>query len=180
MVYKWILFILTSSLGVISFATTREGAMIKWNRLLNPQRVLVGVRSTRRFDVIRELAAVISEDEAVGDPKRFLADLIRREKQSSTGIGHGVAIPHVHEDYIHRQILAVGVSTDGIDFAGLDDIPVRIVALFASPLKHQKQHMKLLAALSRLLQTASVRDRLIGATEAAEVIEVFSHTPQPV
>ena len=71
-------------------------------------------------------------------------------------------------------------STDGIDFAGLDDIPVRIVALFASPLKHQKQHMKLLAALSRLLQTASVRDRLIGATEAAEVIEVFSHTPQPV
>ena len=109
MVYKWILFILTSSLGVISFATTREGAMIKWNRLLNPQRVLVGVRSTRRFDVIRELAAVISEDEAVGDPKRFLADLIRREKQSSTGIGHGVAIPHVHEDYIHRQILAVGV-----------------------------------------------------------------------
>ncbi len=154
--------------------------MIKWNRLLNPQRVLVGIRSTRRFDAIRELAAVIAEDDAVGDHKRFLADLIRREKQGSTGIGHGVAIPHVHEDYIHRQILAVGVSIEGIDFAGSDDTPVRIVALFASPRKHQKQHMELLAALSRLLQTAAVRDRLIGATDPTEVIEVFSNTAQPV
>ena len=154
--------------------------MIKWNRLLNPARVLVGIRSTRRFDAIRELAAVIGEDEAVGDPKRFLADLIRREKQGSTGIGHGVAIPHVHEDYIHRQILAIGVSSAGIDFAGLDDTPVRILALFASPKKHQKQHMELLAALSRHLQTAAVRDRLIAASEAADVVEVFSNTPQPV
>ena len=154
--------------------------MIKWNRLLNSERVLVGIRSTRRFDAIREVAAVIGQDEAIGDPKRFIADLIRREKQGSTGIGCGVAIPHVHEDYIERQILAVGVSNDGIDFAGSDDTPVRILALFASPRKHQKQHMELLAALSRLLQTAAVRDRLIEATEPTEVIDIFSNTAQPV
>lgn len=154
--------------------------MIKWNRLLNPARVLVGIRSTRRFDAIRELASVIEGDDAVGDHKRFLADLIRREKQGSTGIGNGVAIPHVHEDYIHSQILAVGLSREGIDFGGLDDTPVRIMVLFASPRKHQKQYMELLAALSRLLQTADVRDRLIEGTDAAEVIEVFSLNAQPV
>jgi PTS system nitrogen regulatory IIA component len=154
--------------------------MIKWNRLLNPDRVLVGIRSTRRFDAIRELAALIQGDDAVGDHKRFLADLIRSEKQGSTGIGHGVAIPHVHEDYIHSQILAVGVSDEGIDFGGLDDTPVRIMVLFASPQKHQKQHMELLAALSRLLQTADVRERLIEVTDAAEVVEVFSNAAQPV
>ena len=153
--------------------------MVKWKRLLSSERVVVGVKATRKFDAIRELAALVQSEEAVGDHKRFLADLIRREKQGSTGIGYGVAIPHVHEDYIHSQILAVGISCEGIDFGGVDDTPVRIIALFASPKKHQKQHMELLAALSRLLQTAAVRDRLTEASEAAEVIEVFANTAQP-
>ena len=154
--------------------------MVKWDRLLNAERVVVGLRATRKFDAIREVAAVIEGDDAVGDYSRFLADVIKREKQGSTEIGYGVAIPHVHEEYIQRQILVLGISHEGIDFQGTDDTLVRIIAFFASPRKHQKQHMELLAALSRQLQAEATRERLISATDAAEVIEVFTGVAQPV
>lgn len=154
--------------------------MVKWDRLLSAERVVVGLRATRKFDAIRELAAVIEGDAAVGDYNRFLADVIKREKEGSTEIGYGVAIPHVHEEYIQRQVLALGISQEGIDFQGMDDTLVQIVAFFASPRKHQKQHMELLAALSRQLQTETTRERLISAKDAAEVIEVFTGVAQPV
>jgi fructose-specific phosphotransferase system IIA component len=131
------------------------------------------LQSKRNFDAIRELAGVLREDQAIEDPKRFLANLIRREKQGSTGIGKGVAVPHVHEDSISRQVLAVGISREGIEFSAIDGEPVHIIALLATPKRHHKQHMELLAALSRLLQHQEVRASLLNAPDAAKVMEIF-------
>lgn len=151
--------------------------MDKWDRLLRPDNIVVGLRSTRKFDALRELAAVFEDDDAVPDPKAFLANLVRREKEGSTGIGYGVAVPHAHEESIKRQILAVGISREGIEFDASDGQPVYIVALLGTPQKHEKQHMVLLAALSRLLQDAAVRGGLVAAADANEVLDVFRSNP---
>ena len=147
--------------------------MEKWERILDSSNVLVGLKAQRNFDAIRELASVLEDDGAVRDQKSFLSDLIRREQQASTGIGKGVAVPHAHEDSIDRQLLAIGISRGGIDFASPDGQPVHIVALLATPRKHQKQHMERLAALSRLLQHQGVRESLIQAADAVEVVDIF-------
>lgn len=154
--------------------------MEKWDRLLREKNILVGMKARRNFGAIRELASLLEDEDAVLDPKRFLADLIRREKQASTGIGKGVAVPHAHEDCITRQLLGVGISRNGIDFNSIDGEPVHIVALLATPKKHQKQHMELLAALSRLLQHAEVRESLIQAVDPIEVIDIFMSNRQLV
>ena len=147
--------------------------MEKWERILDPSNVLVDLKAQRNFDAIRELASVLADDGAVRDQKGFLSDLIRREQQASTGIGKGVAVPHTHEDGIERQLLASGISREGSEFASPDGQPVHIVALLATPRKHQKQHMELLAALSRLLQHQGVRESLIQAADAVEVVDIF-------
>jgi len=148
--------------------------MEKWERILDSNNVLINLKAERNFDAIRELASVLSDDGLVADQKRLLADLIRREQQASTGIGKGVAVPHTHEDGINRQLLAVGISHNGIDFSAPDGAPVHIVALLATPRKHQKQHMELLAALSRLLQHEDVRQSLLQAADAQEVVDIFT------
>ena len=149
--------------------------MEKWERILDSSKVRVGLKAKRNFDAIRELAAVLWQD-VVPEPdqKRLLAALIRREQQASTGIGKGVAVPHAHEDEIQRQLLAIGISQAGIDFAAPDGQPVHIIALLVTPLKHQKQHMALLAALSQRLQQEEVRQRLLQAADAAEVVDIFT------
>ena len=150
--------------------------MDRWDRILSEQHVLVELQSTKKFDAIREVSAVLKDDEAIEDPKLFLANLIRREKENSTGIGKGVAVPHAHEDSIRRQILAVGISKQGIDFDAIDGELVHIVAVLATPKKHQKQHMELLAALSRVLQDQQVRSTLIGASRAFEVVSALTES----
>ena len=55
--------------------------------------------------------------------------------------------------------------------------PVHIIALLITPLKHQKQHMALLAALSQRLQQEEVRQRLQQAADAAEVVDIFMRNP---
>jgi fructose-specific phosphotransferase system IIA component len=147
--------------------------MDKWDRILRPDNIVVGLRSRRKFDALRELTAVFNDDDAVTDSKAFLSNLILREKQSSTGIGKGVALPHAHEDSIVRQILAIGISHDGVEFDAIDGAPVQIVAILGTPKKHQKQHMELLAALSRLLQHEQVRETLLAAADAGEVLDIF-------
>ena len=145
--------------------------MVKWERILKPQHILVGLNSRRNFEAIRELAAVFDADGV--NIKSLVANIIKRERDSSTGIGKGVAVPHAHQDDIPHQLLAIGISHDGIDFSSIDDEPVKIIALLATPVKHQKQHMELLAALSRTLQQETLRSDLTSAVDSSEVIEVF-------
>ena len=148
--------------------------MGRWARILEHGNVVTDLQSSRKFDALRELTAVLLENEAaIEDQKQFLADLIRREKQSSTGIGKGVAVPHVHEDSIRKEVLAVGISKKGIEYDAVDGEPVHIIALLATPLKHQKQHMALLASLSRVLQDEATRSELITAPDALAVVEIF-------
>ncbi|MXX39744.1 MAG: PTS sugar transporter subunit IIA [Gemmatimonadetes bacterium] len=153
--------------------------MEKLKRILDPNKVVLDLTAQRNFDAIRELATVLLQDEVVPDQKRLIATLIRREQQASTGIGKGVAVPHAHEDGIQRQILAIGISQAGIDFDAPDGQPVHIMALLVTPLKHQKQHMALLAALSQRLQQEKVRQRLLQAADAAEVVDIFTRNPPP-
>ena len=147
--------------------------MEKWDRILNVDHVVLELQSDRKWDAIGELIAVLDGDEAIDDLEQLRADVIRRERESSTGIGSGVAIPHAHEDGIRREVLAVGISRAGIEFEAIDGEPVHIVALLATPKKHQKRRMELLAALSRLLQNEDVRTSLLDARDGEAVIEVF-------
>ena len=153
--------------------------MERLKRILDPKKVVLNLAAQRNFDAIRELTAVLLQDEIVPDPKHLLAALIQREQQASTGIGKGVAVPHAHEEGIQRQLLAIGISQAGIDFGAPDGQLVHIIALLVTPLKHQKQHMALLAALSQCLQQEEVRQRLLQAADAVEVVDIFTGNPLP-
>lgn len=152
--------------------------MIKWQRILSENNIIVGLGAQRHLDAVRELAEVFKADEAIKDHKQFLSELLRREQQISTAIGKGVAVPHAHVECIQRQRLAIGISTKGIDFNAVDGQPVNIVALLATPVKHHPQHMELLGALSRLMQQNNIRQALIEATETTQVVEIISQKRQ--
>ena len=147
--------------------------MEKWDRILSPENILLDLQAKGSIAAIRELAGLLVDDDAIQNHKRFVSDVIRREQNSTTGIGHGVAVPHAHEDFINRQILALGISRTGVDFGSVDGNPVHIIALLATPRKHHKKHMELLAGLSRMLQHESARESLIQAGDAAAILDIF-------
>ena len=88
--------------------------------------IIPRLEAVKRDDAIRELVGALDKAGKLG--KEIAADVakavIKRENEASTGIGKGVAVPHVRHKAVKKVVAAIGVSARGIDFSALDKQPV--------------------------------------------------------
>jgi len=94
----------------------------------------------------------------------------RREAVLSTGIGNGIAIPHARCPVLRNLTMAVGTTSDPIEFDSLDGQPVRIVWMLAGPERMTGLHVRTLARISDLLRVARTRDELVASRNPAEFL----------
>ena len=80
----------------------------------------------------------------------ILEDLLRRERHHTTGIGGGIAIPHLRTPCVRRPVGAIGLAPTGCDFRSLDGFPTKVIFLFLSPWNDRDRHMHLLMKLASL------------------------------
>ena len=134
------------------------------------------LKATEKMQAISELTELMTASEMVTDKNQVLDAIIEREKTMSTGIGHGVAIPHGKTGGVSGLIAAVGISRQGIPFDAIDGQPVYIIVLMAAPLGPAGPHIQALSRISRVLNQESARKRIQEAQTPAEVMQVFSET----
>jgi PTS system nitrogen regulatory IIA component len=111
-----------------------------------------------------------------GISREQLAEAVyMREGMMSTGIGLGIAIPHVRLEGISEACAAVGVSRGGIaDYESIDGEPVRIVVLIVAPQGRHDLYIKLLAKFVALLKESSLSSRIIEAETADDIYSVLT------
>jgi nitrogen PTS system EIIA component len=112
------------------------------------------------------------------DSDQAMAVVMEREKLGSTGIGHGIAIPHGRLPDLEAPITALIRHEEGIDFDAIDGQPVHIVVLLLAPKNEDRSHLELLAGLARALQKESVRRAVMEANTADEISALFA-IPNP-
>ena len=83
--------------------------------------------------------------------------VISRENEASTGIGKGVAVPHVKHESISEPVAVVGCSQEGIDFDSLDKQPVYSVFLLISPTTDPDKHLQVMETIFKNLQKEDFR-----------------------
>ncbi|MDK1031567.1 MAG: PTS sugar transporter subunit IIA [Planctomycetia bacterium] len=140
---------------------------------LSQEFICLDLSAGTKEEVIRQMAGMLQSTEKITDFPRFVDDIFKREEQGTTGIGNGIAIPHARTDAVDDFVVAVGRSTEGIDFNSIDDKPVHIVILMGTPLVKVQAYLKLLAHMSLLLKGEGFIDRLLAATDASDVLELF-------
>ena len=97
------------------------------------------------------------------DAAPILASINEREQLGSTGFGHGVAIPHGKIDGL-KQIYCLFVRlAEPIDYRAIDGRPVDLVFLLLSPLDAGAEHLKALAAISRVTRHSATLEKMRGA-----------------
>lgn len=105
--------------------------------------------------------------------------IIAREEQMSTGIGNGLAIPHVRLDDINDPILAMAVIPDGVkDYETLDDTPVSITVMIIAPEGNHEAYLKLLAKTADALKDEGIREQIITAQTPEAIIKLLESTQQ--
>jgi mannitol/fructose-specific phosphotransferase system IIA component (Ntr-type) len=141
--------------------------------------ILPRLESIKRDDAIRELIAALDKAGKLG--KGNSADVakavIKRENEASTGIGKGVAVPHIKHKAVKKVVAAIGVSATGIDFSSLDKQPVYTVILLISP-SEGDQHLQAMEAIFDHLQNDNFRKFLRQSTTAEQIKELLIEADQ--
>lgn len=146
---------------------------MKLKNVLNENVVKINLESTEKDDIIKELLNILTENKLVKDVDLAYSDIISRETKMSTGIQHGVAIPHAKTKAVTQLTACIGIKKEGVDFNALDGEPSNIFIMTLSPSDHIGPHVQFLAEISRIIKTEEARQSILAATSAAEVLSVF-------
>lgn len=139
--------------------------------------VIVGLEAATKEDATRALASLLVADGRVTDLEGYLAAVAAREEHFPTGIEGGIAIPHAQSEFVTTPSVAVGISTNGVDF-GADDGPSDLIFLIAAPSSGENAHLEILAALARKVMHEEFRDELRAEKDGAKVAEIVNREVQ--
>lgn len=138
--------------------------------LLPAERVRTGLDARDKAGLIDRLAAILAADGDAGIARDALA---ARERLGSTGLGHGVAIPHGRSAKVSEARAAFVRLAEPIDFGADDGRPVDLVAALLVPAHFTDQHLKLLAELAELFSDPSLTGALREAADAPALRDVL-------
>ncbi|MDR3130589.1 MAG: cation:proton antiporter [Treponema sp.] len=129
--------------------------------LIKPECVSLDLRGETKEDIIRELVDMLAAQGKLEDRDLVLADVLQREKTMSTGMQHGIALPHAKTDGAGDIAVAVGVKKTGVDFGSLDGEKSQIFIMIISPRKSAGPHLQFLAAAGAILNDEKIREELL-------------------
>lgn len=140
---------------------------------LDLQRISTSLRADGKVQVLKELVKLAAKSGNVRDPEQILQEILSREEIRSTGIGNGVAVPHVESDSVEGVVVALGISQKGIDFDAPDERPVRVYVLIVAQRGQDSDYMSLLGRVARLFRNPAFRWQVEEAVSPEEVLELI-------
>jgi mannitol/fructose-specific phosphotransferase system IIA component (Ntr-type) len=142
--------------------------------ILKPEYIKVPLASIEKKAAISELVDLLVQANQIKDPALVLASVLEREATRTTGVGHGLAIPHSKCAGVNKLTMAIGKPVQPIDFQSIDGQPVFVIVLLVSPPEQTGAHIQSLARVSRLMTIDGFRARLRLAKSGAEVYDVIA------
>jgi mannitol/fructose-specific phosphotransferase system IIA component (Ntr-type) len=143
--------------------------------ILSENQIIPALRATNRWEAIEELITNLMATGKIKAEHRdgIVAAVRRRETSMSTGIGHGVGIPHASTDLITEITGAFGRSPAGMEFDSLDGQPVKLATLLLVPQKQFQQHLHTVGGIAKLFSNAPFRQALETAPDATAILRII-------
>lgn len=140
-----------------------------------PGSVVWDLHSLGKFDAIRETVQRTSIFRTIPNLNLdlFTEAVVAREREQSTGFGHGIAIAHGRTDQVATSKIALGVSRRGIEFNAIDGKPVHLLFIVASHPDRQIDYLRILSSLATMARNELFRRDLmscIGREEAERTV----------
>ena len=140
---------------------------------LVPERIKVNLEGKTKEEIIKEMAQLFVKSEVLKseDLEEFVKEINEREKLTPTGMQDGIAIPHARTPLVTELSLALGISHEGVDFESMDGEPSKLIFMIAAPEETKKEHLDLLAEISKL----SYEEELVEELKTASTIEEITN-----
>ncbi|MDZ4742418.1 MAG: PTS sugar transporter subunit IIA [Verrucomicrobiota bacterium] len=145
------------------------------SEMLTSNVIIPELKATDRWSCIGELVdcVVAAGHLSAGDRKTVYDLLVNREMLMTTGIGHGIAIPHASYDGTKTMVAAFGRSLSGISFEALDGKPVHYVTLLVVPKLQFQTHLRTLSVLAKFYNDPARRTQIDQAGSSEDIAKCF-------
>jgi PTS system nitrogen regulatory IIA component len=142
--------------------------------VLTTETISLHLKGTAKQDIINELLDLLVNAGKIQDREAALGAIMDREQKMSTGMKHGIAIPHGKSNTVQDLVACIGVSDVPVDFDSLDHEPCRIFIMTLSPVEKTGPHLQFLAEVSLLFKSAEKRQEILNAQSPEQVLQVFT------
>ena len=132
------------------------------------------LQGTTKEGVIDEMISGLSANGIINDAAVYKEGIMKRESQTSTGLGDGIAMPHAKNKAVIKPAVVFAKSAAGVDYASLDGQPAHLFFMIAAPEGANNVHLEVLASLSRLLINPDFTASLKKAKTPEEVQGLFA------
>jgi fructose-specific phosphotransferase system IIA component len=142
--------------------------------LIDENVVKVPLSAQTKNAVIEELLEVLVGAGKVGDAQAAIDALMQRESLGSTGLEHGIAVPHAKTEAVGSLVVAIGVSPGGVDFQAMDGEPSKLFFLMLAPPDQSGPHIEALSEIARLARSEAFIRALVHADSPKDVVSLLS------
>jgi len=142
--------------------------------ILKPMCVKVPLLATDKESALYELVDLLAQHHEIPDTQLLKDAVWQREQTRTTGIGHGIGIPHGKTDCISVLSMAIGIPHSPLEFGAIDGKPVEMILLLASPADQTSQHVQALARISRLLTDDDFRESAKRVTDGETLYDMIA------
>ncbi|MDR2150657.1 MAG: PTS sugar transporter subunit IIA [Spirochaetaceae bacterium] len=142
--------------------------------ILSKDTISLHLKGTTKEAIIEELLDVLVAAHQIQDRAAALAAVMEREHKMSTGMKHGIALPHGKTSAIKDLVACIGISDNSVDFDAIDQKPCRIFIMTLSPIEKTGPHLQFLAEVSLLFKSAEKRAQMLTAESPQAVLQILS------
>lgn len=153
-------------------------SVAKVTRHVRPAHVAVDLGAATKEEAVRSLAALFAASGALSKAKceALSLEVLQREGEGTTGIGGSVAVPHAKTHLVKELLVAVGLTSEGIDFSSVDGDPVHVVFLIAAPPDATIEYLALMKWVVSLTRSKYWMKLLKGCTTPEALVEVLEES----
>jgi len=151
---------------------------MRLSRFLDPDLVLTDLTEEGVPDVLHHLAGHVAgavDDLSIDDVESRLRE---REDAHTTSLGHGVAIPHATVPGLSEQVIMVARAPRPVRFGPPDADPIRIFFVLLSPPEQEREHIKILARICRVVRHPGFLEELEEAGSAEAILEIIERVDE--
>lgn len=143
-------------------------------KLLPESTIRMHLSSDTKKGVVEEMVDSLVESGKIRNRTAALSAILEREEKMSTGMQHGIAIPHGKTDTVDELIATIALKREGVNFESLDGQPSTIFIMTLSPLNRAGAHIQFLAEISQLLNEPERRAAVLASQNPRELLDALT------
>ena len=140
------------------------------SKYISKSCIVPELQSTTKSDALKELVQILCDKKKIPDAGMALDQIFTREATESTGIGHGIAVPHARVPGMKGLSCALGRIPKGMEFMALDKRPVHLIFLICYPPQEQTAYLNFVATVAKLLSDKAHVEKLLKADGVDELV----------